>query len=388
MVRWASAVVSVGLPFVSVGGDSALRFDVPTLRLHFFGATLWMNEAFILLLATLALTLVFLLVTVAGGRVWCGWGCPQTLLADLTAPLERWRRAGGGRALTAVLGVAALSAVVGVSLVGYVVSPYELLPALVAGELGPVAAGSCAALGLLVFVDLVFWRQRFCVTACPYAKLQGALFDEHTLVVAYDDRRASDCIDCGACVRACPTDIDIRAGVQAACIACAACIDACEPIMARLQRPPHLVGYVHGAPGRTRRLLRPGVVALAVASLLAVGAAVTAAATRADLDVLVSPASMIAPRRTASGGAANAFTVALENHGAKALSVIMSVSAAGQLGRLRPGELTLAVGEHRRLTVVAELDRVAPGRLEAEVTVTAGGRSHTRTVPFFVPEAP
>ena len=81
------AAIFLGLPFVTLRGESALRFDVPSLRLHFLGATLWMDEFFVLLLVLLAFTFVFLLVTFVWGRVWCGWSCPQTLLGDLTASL-------------------------------------------------------------------------------------------------------------------------------------------------------------------------------------------------------------------------------------------------------------------------------------------------------------
>src|SRR5512137_3133082 len=95
--RWAGVVQAaafLGLPFVTLRGESALRFDVPSLRLHVLGATLWMNEFFVVLLGLLAVTAVFLLVTVLWGRVWCGWSCPQTVLGDLTQALaaERARR--------------------------------------------------------------------------------------------------------------------------------------------------------------------------------------------------------------------------------------------------------------------------------------------------------
>src|SRR5512137_1639415 len=88
--RWAGiaqAAIFLGLPFVTVRGESALRFDVPTLRLHVLGGAIWMDEFFVVLLAVLALTFVFLLVTFVWGRVWCGWSCPQTVLGDLTQAL-------------------------------------------------------------------------------------------------------------------------------------------------------------------------------------------------------------------------------------------------------------------------------------------------------------
>ena len=119
---------------------------------------------------------------------------------------------------------------------------------LAGGRLGPVLSSSWAALGAGLFVDLAWVRQVFCATVCPYAKLQGVLLDGGSLVVAYDRARAADCVDCGACVRVCPTGIDIRDGLQVQCIACAACVDACAPVMARLRRAPGLVGYFLGEP--------------------------------------------------------------------------------------------------------------------------------------------
>src|SRR5574337_549204 len=92
----AQGILVLGLPFARLSGESALRFDAPTLRLHFFGTALWMDELFPVLAGTLFLALLFLWATLAFGRLWCGWSCPQTLLSDLTAPLDRWRRRGGG----------------------------------------------------------------------------------------------------------------------------------------------------------------------------------------------------------------------------------------------------------------------------------------------------
>ncbi len=52
-----------------------------------------------------------------------------------------------------------------------------------------------------------------------------------------------DCIDCMACVRVCPTGIDIRNGTQLECINCTACIDACDAIMLTLKKSTGLIRY-------------------------------------------------------------------------------------------------------------------------------------------------
>ncbi len=100
--RWiagaAQGVVALGLPFLSVGGESALRLDVAAGRLHAFGAAFAIDEAFVVLAATLLVTSAFLLVTLVLGRVWCGWACPQTVLGDLTRWIVPERRARSRRA--------------------------------------------------------------------------------------------------------------------------------------------------------------------------------------------------------------------------------------------------------------------------------------------------
>jgi cytochrome c oxidase accessory protein FixG len=400
--RWRRAVgaaqglLFLGLPFVRVGGESALRFDVPSLTLHAFGAALAMNEFFVLLPATIFVAFLFLAVTVAFGRVWCGWSCPQTVLGDLTRlvqpfPGKRrrpWRRA-AGFALVALVSLA-----FGAATVWYFVPPAQFLGDLWAGRLGPVAAGSWAVLSGVLFLDLAFLRARFCATACPYAKLQGVLYDKGTLVVAYDERRDADCVDCGACVRCCPTGIDIRDGLQMECIACAECIDACRPIMLKLKRPTDLVGYFYGEPGRPRRLLRPAVLALAAGTLLSFGltAAAARAASRDTLDLSVVPASSFAPRLAPDGRALNAYDLSLENRARGAVTVRLTLEAPGLETALRPDAVTLGPGEHRRIRLVVTA-RGAPGRSSAALSAAAAGegtRPIARTSPLLlvVPEPP
>lgn len=76
------------------------------------------------------------------------------------------------------------------------------------------------------------------------------------MVVAYDyvrgeprgklkkatiDTTQGDCVDCLACVRVCPTGIDIRNGTQLECVNCTACIDACNAIMDKINKPLGLI---------------------------------------------------------------------------------------------------------------------------------------------------
>jgi len=395
--RWAGlaqAATFLGLPFVTLRGESALRFDVESLRLHFFGATLWMDEFFVVLLATLALALVFVLVTLAWGRVWCGWSCPQTILGDLTQALqaERARKKRRPARLALAWATVALVAVLfSAATLWYFVTPAEFLARLVALDLGPVLGGSWAVLGVILFLDLGFVRGRFCATTCPYAKLQGVLFDRATLVVAYDERRDAECIDCLACVRVCPTGIDIRDGLQAECIACAQCVDACAPILARFGKPT-LVDYFYGTPGDRPRVLRPVVLVLAAASILAVGGTVLAAveAGRASLDLTAALSSHFSPRLGPDGRVVNAYDVALENRGRRGVTLAFTLVPVQGQATVSPDRVELAPGEHRRVFLVASASGLGPGPVvQAQLSATEPGGDTVRAqVPMFLPRVP
>jgi len=79
------------------------------------------------------------------------------------------------------------------------------------------------------------------------------MFDEDTIEPIYNKSRGGkiydeqgkklwrkppgvddDCTGCEACVRVCPTHIDIRKGTQLECINCLECADACVPVMGKL----------------------------------------------------------------------------------------------------------------------------------------------------------
>jgi cytochrome c oxidase accessory protein FixG len=154
----------------------------------------------------------------------------------------------------------------------------------------------------LVFFDFAYFREQMCTVICPYARLQSVLLDRGSLIVGYDARRgeprsrgkarpgSGDCIDCSACVTACPTGIDIRQGLQLECVACAQCIDACDSIMDKIKKPRGLIRYGAQATleqGIPRRILRPRLVAYGLLFTILLIALVAFGGREARADVTV-----------------------------------------------------------------------------------------------------
>ena len=242
----------MGLPFVRMGGESALRFDVPTLKLYFFGSVIWISEAYFFLLLFLLFAIGIMLVTVLYGRIWCGWVCPQTVLSDFSRSIERisaWFS--GHRLLRAAIShalLAVFSTLVAADLIAFFVSPYDLMADVLSRSIGPWTFWSWILFSFLIYLNLAFIDQRFCTTVCPYARFQSAFFDQGSLTIAFDTSRSDECMGCEACVRTCPAGIDIRKGLQVECINCAECIDSCSRQRERYGKDT-LVDYRSGTGG-------------------------------------------------------------------------------------------------------------------------------------------
>jgi polyferredoxin len=233
-VEILQAVLLSGLPFLSINGHSALRFDIGELKLYFFGTAIWIREFYLILAATLFFLLLITFVTSIFGRIWCGWLCPQTVLLDLSNIIAK-RFGRKGRDTAQKLLLLPFSALVSLTLIGYFVPP-----AGIPGQLfvSPTITAFFFVLWISVYLELAFLGRNFCTSICPYSMLQNVLFDKDTVVIEYDVSRDDTCMKCDECVRVCPVGIDIKKGLNTSCIACAECIDVCRSISGKRGMPP------------------------------------------------------------------------------------------------------------------------------------------------------
>lgn len=262
-------------PFISINGRPLFLCNVTEGRFIIFGAIFWPQDFFIFGLAMVAFILFIVLFTMAFGRLFCGWACPQTifmemlfrkieywmegdanrqkLLNKMPWSFEKFRRKAGKHVL-----FYSLSFLIANTFLAYIIGVKALWK--IATE--PLALHIGGLSALLIFSAVfygvfAFFREQVCTVVCPYGRLQGVLLDKDTMVVAYDYVRGEprahyrkqkaadtgDCIDCEQCVKVCPTGIDIRNGTQLECINCTACIDACNAMMTKVNRPSGLIRY-------------------------------------------------------------------------------------------------------------------------------------------------
>lgn len=250
--------------------DQAVLVDIPGRKFYFFFFEIWPQEVFIftglLLLGAFALFFVTSIV----GRVWCGFACPQTVWTDLYLFVERiiegdrnsrirldkapfnfqkaWRKL-----LKHTIWIL-IALCTGGAWVLYFTDAPSLINDLIHLRFSFASTFWIVALTLSTYTLAGFAREQVCTYMCPYARFQGAMYDENTLLVTYDEKRGEprgkskseetgDCVDCLRCVAVCPVGIDIRKGQQYQCINCGLCVDACNDIMEKLSRPKGLIRY-------------------------------------------------------------------------------------------------------------------------------------------------
>jgi cytochrome c oxidase accessory protein FixG len=268
-------------PFIKINGNQFLMFNVLERRFNIFSFPFWPQDFHLFVISMIIGVVGLALFTVAFGRIFCGWFCPQTIFMEMVfRRIEFW--IDGDRAQQIRLSNQAwdgekirkrvtkwiiffiISFIIANVFLAYLIGSDALIQFI---EEGP-AKNASTLIALLIFTAVFYFiyawfREQVCIIACPYGRMQGVLLDNKTINVAYDhvrgegeagrgkfnkneDRKASgkgDCIDCKVCVHVCPTGIDIRNGTQLECINCTACIDECDSIMEKVGLPKGLIRY-------------------------------------------------------------------------------------------------------------------------------------------------
>lgn len=257
------------LPHIRINDSPLFLFDVIERKFVLFTVAFWPQDFLVFFLIMISSIIFLVLFTVVYGRIFCGWGCPQSIFMEIVFRNIEYAIEGNYQNQKRMSNDFSGSIFLR-KLIKHIV--FWILSFLIATTIIAYIGGSDAALdiafgksgsngkflGLAVFATVIYLifsqlRELVCTVICPYGRLQGVLLDKHSVCVSYDYKRGEprgtkaadngDCVDCINCVLVCPAGIDIRNGIQLECTNCTACIDACNSVMVKAGKPKGLIRY-------------------------------------------------------------------------------------------------------------------------------------------------
>ena len=358
-LSWVYLIVFFGLPFIKVNGEPLFLINILERKFILFGNIFWPQDFFIFGLGMLIFIVFIALFTVVFGRVFCGWVCPQTIFMEMIfRKIEYWIDGDanyqkalknapwtankiGKRALKYVL-FFAISFLIANTFLSYVIGVDEVMK--IASE--PIALHTGGFIALMIFTTVFFFvyvwfREQVCLIVCPYGRMQGVLLDKDSIVVAYDyvrgeerarykkneTRTAGDCIDCGLCVKVCPTGIDIRNGTQLECVNCTACMDVCDHMMDSVGLEKGLIRYAseNGIKNKVKLAFTTRMKFYTTVLIVLIGVETFLLTTRSDYDATILRAKGMLYQNQPNNEISNLFTIKLVNKTRDSMPVELKV---------------------------------------------------------------
>jgi len=273
-------IMSLVIPWITIDGNHLFLLSFDKLQLHLMFIQFDMQELYLMPFLLMLLFIGIFGITVLGGRVFCGWMCPQTIFRVLyrdgieTKLLGLRKRIKNKqqepdysktenkiKRLVAILIWTGLAFIAAADLMWYFVPPEDFMAYIQNPSEHMVLVGTILGIVAFLVYDVIFLKENFCVYVCPYSRIQSVLYDDDTVMAIYNPNRGgeiynehkeklftkqkdllsvntnAECTTCESCVTVCPTHIDIRKGLQLECINCLECVDACTEVMGKLGKP-------------------------------------------------------------------------------------------------------------------------------------------------------
>ena len=372
-------------PFIRMNGKPFVLLNFFERKFIIFGQVFWPQDFFLLALTLVTFFVFIALFTVAFGRIWCGWMCPQTLFMEMVfRKIEYWIEGDAneqrkldkapwtGKKIVKKAGkqiiFIAISLLIAHLVMAYMVGVDEVVN--IVSQ--PPSEHMAGFIGLLTFTGIFYgvfarFREQACIAVCPYGRLQGVLLVKDSLVVAYDwlrgeprgkirknetmDSHKGDCIDCKLCVHVCPTGIDIRNGTQLECVNCTACIDACDDVMVKIGKPKGLIRYssYNAIKEGVLKVFTPRIAGYSVVLVALVSMLVYFVATRADIDTTVLKAPGTLYSKTEDGQITNVYNIEFVNKTFNDVALEVKVEAPDAASLLKIGDPNIVVPKEGKL---------------------------------------
>ncbi len=272
-----ATVFALVIPWIRINGAHFFLLNFDHKQIHLFFTKFDMQELYVMPFLLIFGFLGVFFMTTLGGRVWCGWLCPQTIFRVIYRDLIQTKLLGirksiqnkqkepeGQKAKKAVaLLIWVVLAIIAASdFMWFIVPPEDFFNYLKDPAEHTVMLTTMLVIVSFLIYDIVKLKEDFCIYVCPYARVQSVMYDEETIQTIYNTDRGglvysedqekklvnslkelkavdpdAECTMCDSCVRVCPTHIDIKRGMQLECINCLECADACTKVMGALGKP-------------------------------------------------------------------------------------------------------------------------------------------------------
>jgi cytochrome c oxidase accessory protein FixG len=351
----AITIFGLVIPWIKINGNHFFLLNFDHKQIHLFFTKFDMQELYMMPFLLIFGFLGVFFLTTLGGRVWCGWACPQTIFRVIYRDLIQTKLLGirksiknkqkepegqMGKRTVGFLIWTILAVIAAANFVWFFVPPEDFFEYIKnPGEHG-VMMGTIIILAAFLIYDIVKLKEDFCIYVCPYARVQSVMYDEETIQTIYNTHRGghvysedqqtklvnsrkellavdeyNECTMCDSCVTVCPTHIDIKKGTQLECINCLECADACTQVMGALGKPSLITWTSYSAVEEERKpkFLRFRTVAYGVALVAALAGLFIAGSSKEYMLLNINKTTELYHIKDNGHRVTNAYTFLVQN---------------------------------------------------------------------------